>query len=221
MRSITGVLRPVDRLHPTIPALSATPDVTPIAIHQTRLLDDGTEVTLLDVRGDLDRLEAALADVPSLIEFEIAGERDGTVYCHSEPHDRAKHLLSVQSKSDLVVRTPLRFTGDGGLRVTLLGDDADFQRAVEQVPGDLEFEVERIGEYSPAVDGLRSALTERQREVLEVAIREGYYENPRQASQREVAEILGITPGTVSQTLRRIEANVFAEFVVEDRPAEG
>lgn len=221
MRYVTGVLRPVERLHPTIPTLTETPDVTPVAIHQTRLLDDGTEVTLLGVRGDLDRLADALADLPTLLGFEIAGERDGTVYCHSQPHDRAKRLLSVQSQSELVLRMPLRFTGDGGLRVTLIGDDAEFQRAVEGLPAELDFAVERIGDYRPDAETLRSTLTDRQREVLDVAIRAGYYENPRQVSQREVAERLGITPGTVSQTLRRIESNVFSEFVVEgDGPPE-
>lgn len=216
MRYVTGVLRPAAKLHPTIPALVETPDVTPLAIHQTRLLDDGTEVTLLGVRGDLERLDAALSPRPSLIDYEIAGEREGVVYCHSEPHDRARQLLQVTTKSEVVLRMPLEFTGDGGLRVTMIGEDSEFQTAVDNVPDELEFEIERVGDYRPDLEGLFSSLTDRQREVLGVAIREGYYENPRQVSQREIAEMLGVTPGTVSQTLRRIESNVFSGFVVGD-----
>lgn len=216
MRYVTGVLRPVERVHPTIPALTRTPDVTPLAIHHTRLLDDGTEVTLLEVRGDLERLHEVLASHSPLLEHEIAGDREGIVYCHSNPHTRARNLLRVKDRSELVPQMPLRFTGDGGLRVTLIGDDREFQEAVDNLPEELDFEIESIGDYRPDSGRLFSALTDRQQEVLRVAIREGYYENPREVSQQEVAEILGVTPGTASQTLRRIEANVFSEFLIHE-----
>lgn len=60
--------------------------------------------------------------------------------------------------------------------------------------------------------------------ILVTAIREGYYEDPRRASQADVAEALGIAPGTVSEHLRRVEATVFSEYVLEgstdeDRPS--
>lgn len=216
MRYVTGVLRPVEKLHPTIPAVTGTPDVTPLAIHQTRLLDDGTEVTLLEVRGDLERLHDVLSSHPPLIEHEIAGDRDGVVFCHSKPHQRARNLLRVKDEYELVLRMPFTFTGDGGLRVTLIGDDSEFQEAVDNLPDELDLEIEGIGDYQPHTRRLFSTLTERQQEVLGVAVREGYYEDPRQVSQRELAETLGIAPGTVSQTLRRIEANVFSEFIREE-----
>lgn len=42
LRYVTGVLRPVEEMHPVERALAAEPTVTPVAIHQLKLLDDGT-----------------------------------------------------------------------------------------------------------------------------------------------------------------------------------
>lgn len=215
MRYVTAVLSPVEKIHPTIPRLVDTADITPVAIHQTRLLDDGTEVTLLEVRGDLDRLRGVLAGHSAVLEYSVAGERDGLVYSHSEPHDLARGLLELQDRYEVVLRMPLRFTGTGGLRGTLVGDDETFQRAVAELPDDLELEIEAIGDYHPDLRHVFSTLTDRQQEVLSTAIRAGYYEDPRRTTHREIAETLGIAPSTVSQHLRRIEANVFSEYVLE------
>lgn len=49
--------------------------------------------------------------------------------------------------------------------------------------------------------------------MLAAAIQNGYYEDPRRTSQQDLAETLGIAPGTMNQHLRRIEATVFSAFV--------
>lgn len=216
MRYLTAVLRPVEAVHPTIPALLEAEGVTPVAIEQTRLLDDGTEVTLLRVRGDLAAVDSILEAHPSVVEHAIAGERDGTVYSHSEPHDLARTLFELRDRYGVVVQTPLEFTGDGGLRGTILGDDETFQAAVSELPADLDVEVESIGDYHPEAERVFGSLTARQQEVLATAIRAGYYEDPRRASQRDLADALDVAPATVSQTLRRVEANVFSEYVLAE-----
>lgn len=215
MRYLTAVLRPVEKIHPTIPRLTGTADITPVAIHQTRLLDDGTEVTLFQVRGDLDQLRDLLASDSSNLEHSIAGHRDGFVYSRSEPHELARSLLALRDRYEVVVRMPLRFTADGGLLGTVIGDDETFQRAVDSLPDGLDVEVAAIGDYQPDLRDMFSGLTDRQHEILRTAIREGYYEDPRRTSQREIATVLGIAPSTVSQHLRRIEATVFSRYVLD------
>lgn len=216
MRYLTGVLRPVERVHPNAGTIAETPGVTQVALHQTRLLDDGTSVTWLQVRGDVERLTEVLAEAPAVIEFSVAGDAEGFVYLHSEPHDLARYLYRLRDEHEVVVEMPLEFTGDGGLRGTVVGDDETFQGAVDALPEPFEFEVERIGEYHPDVREVFAGLTARQQEVLSTAIRAGYYSDPRRATQRDLARTLGVAPGTVSQALRRIEARVFSNFVVEE-----
>ncbi|MFC6824992.1 helix-turn-helix domain-containing protein [Halopelagius fulvigenes] len=58
-----------------------------------------------------------------------------------------------------------------------------------------------------------SELTERQHEVLKVAIRSGYYQNPRQTSLQKIADDIGITASTVGKHLRSIEKQVFSTYV--------
>lgn len=103
----------------------------------------------------------------------------------------------------------------GGLRGTLIGADEDFQQALAALPEELDVDIESTGEYHPDIQDVFANPTERQQDTLETAIRSGYYEDPRRASQQDVAETLNVAPGTVSEHLRRIEAKVFSEYVIE------
>jgi predicted DNA binding protein len=49
--------------------------------------------------------------------------------------------------------------------------------------------------------------------VLEVAVAEGYYHNPREATHEDIANVVGIAPTTVGDHLREIEMNVFEMLV--------
>lgn len=53
------------------------------------------------------------------------------------------------------------------------------------------------------------SLTERQRNVLEVAYRAGFYKWPRDSSGGEVAESIGVAEPTFHQHLRKAEGKVF------------
>lgn len=59
----------------------------------------------------------------------------------------------------------------------------------------------------------RSRLTARQLEVLETAHEMGYFERPRQANGREVADALGIDPSTFSEHLAAAERKLLAEVL--------
>lgn len=48
-------------------------------------------------------------------------------------------------------------------------------------------------------------LSEKQREVVELAIEAGYYDEPRQATLSDLAEMLGVSPSAVSQRLNAVE----------------
>lgn len=213
MRYLTGVLRPVERIHPVERALAESSSLTPVAIHQTKLLDDDTCITLMQVRGDRTVLHELLSSQPAVIDYSFAGEQEVFVYLQSEPHDLGKFVLGLQAESDLIVELPMNHTGDGGIRATLIGTDASFQRAVESLPGEFDLELERMGEYRPGTRDVFSTLTDRQKEILSTAIRNGYYEYPRRSSLQEIAEYLDIAAGTVGQHLQRIEAKVFSEFM--------
>lgn len=63
-------------------------------------------------------------------------------------------------------------------------------------------------------DSRSGVLTERQRECLEVALRKGYFEVPREATLAEVAAALNVDKSSASETLRRGAARVIDWFLL-------
>lgn len=61
-------------------------------------------------------------------------------------------------------------------------------------------------------------LTERQRECLTIALRQGYFEVPRGCTLAEVADQMGVDKSTASETVRRGSARALEWFLVGDNP---
>lgn len=71
----------------------------------------------------------------------------------------------------------------------------------------------RIGQVEARND-TSPLLIDTQTALLDLAIREGYYEVPRETTHRDLADSLGVTPGTVSDRLQRIERRVMAAYAM-------
>ena len=56
-------------------------------------------------------------------------------------------------------------------------------------------------------------LTERQREIMGIAYRAGYFEFPRKNDLTEIAADLAIRPSTLSEILRRAEAKIVKHYI--------
>lgn len=61
------------------------------------------------------------------------------------------------------------------------------------------------------------ALTDRQREVLEVALDRGYYDLPRDATAKDLGDELDLDDSTVSEHLRRAERNLVSAVLGRPR----
>ena len=61
-------------------------------------------------------------------------------------------------------------------------------------------------------------LTARQREVLSVALRRGYFEVPRDCRLADVADAVGVDKSTASETIRRGSGRILEWFLVGDDP---
>ena len=200
-------------LQPADAALTADPAVTRDAIHQVNLLSDDTCVSLYGVHGTLDRATEILAAQPDVIGHDVSGDREGLAYIHVRPTETVYRLLSTVQDNEIVLETPIDCLDDGGVRVTLVGDDAVIQRVVGEVPDSLRLDLEGIGDYHPDSDELFSVLTERQQEILAAAVEAGYYREPREATHEDVARAVGVSAGTVGEHLRKVEGKVLSSLV--------
>lgn len=216
MRYVTVVARPRDgALHPLDRTLGDDPAVTREAIHRVELLDDDSVVMFAEASGDADRLRQILADSDHVRDFTVTDDGDGRMfsYSHYEPNEAIRELMTRRREQELLVKMPVEYTADGGMRATYVGRAEDFRGAMADQPESVDVEILSTGEYRPDAEDLYARLTARQREILAAAVELGYYDNPRRATQEEVAETVGASASTVGEHLRKVEASVFAELV--------
>lgn len=65
-----------------------------------------------------------------------------------------------------------------------------------------------------------TGLTDRQREAVETAYREGYFEWPREATAEEVAEALDVAPSTLHAHLRKAESALLGSVLDDETGAD-
>jgi len=111
-------------------------------------------------------------------------------------------------------------TGDDARVVVHVPGSADLRSVVTRVqrtyPG-VELLARREGDRSPGYDdggtGPIDRLTDRQRQVLEVAYRAGFFDWPRANTGEEVAETLDVSPPTLHAHLRKAERRLLAALL--------
>lgn len=202
-------------LHPLETELRDERSITQEAIHHVELLDDDTVLLFAEGSGEKERYEAIMQDSPRVDEYLVSGQERWMAVSRFEATPATRRLVELEYESDLVIETPIRINGDGSLRMTYLGSDSALREAFRSVgeETDLTFEVVETGRYDPDRSSLLRVLTTRQQEVLEAAVETGYYSAPRQATQADVAERVGIAPTTAGEHLRKIERRVFDVLV--------
>lgn len=89
---------------------------------------------------------------------------------------------------------------------------SSIKKQLDEIRREMDAEIDVLGMKSAATEPTGSVegsgLSERQREVLELARERGYYAWPRNISATELAEELGVTKATVVEHLRKAEAKV-------------
>jgi predicted DNA binding protein len=199
--------------HPADRQFVESAAVERVAIHHLNQLDDGTIVFLYQLRGDPEQAKAILSEESDILAYSLSREDTALhAYVHVDPNETVETVFRLPQEHSLVIETPIECLPGGALRVSVLGDQATFTEALDTVPDAFEVELETIREYSPNDRQLYSLLTERQQEILDTAIRAGYYDQPRTATYEDVAEQLDLAPVTVGEHLRKIEARILTEI---------
>ncbi|WP_232702462.1 helix-turn-helix domain-containing protein [Halobacterium wangiae] len=164
--------------------------------------------------GDVDAYRERIADVDSVQEFDLTPVTDSTFYSfvYAEPSESEWEWMLAFYRASIVVMPPIVYTDDGEAIFEVLGDPADLRGMLAEFPDRIDTTVERVGEYdrfrTPA-----APLTDRQREVVETATELGYYEVPREATLDDVAAELDVAASTVSDHLRKAEAEVMGALM--------
>ncbi|MEF8781434.1 MAG: helix-turn-helix domain-containing protein [Haloferacaceae archaeon] len=213
LRFDEAVMHPVHRR-----LTNADAPVRDFLLHERRA-EAGPDTLFFYVEGDRETYRAALEAAEPIREYDITPLSEGTCYAYvrEATTEFDVQLRGAFDEPGLLVIPPVEFRSDGTARLTAVGEPGTLQTAVEEVPGTVRVDVERIGEYAspPAAPdpGAGGELTERQRAAVAAAVDVGYYDIPRTGSVAAVADRLGCAPGTAAEHLRKAERTVMAAAV--------
>lgn len=215
MRFVEFVINPDEGgFHPTDKRVADHPDLERELIHNINLLADGTASTLYQLQGDLDEARAIVDDTDDVYSYTVSQTRDSIhAYVQFEPTEDMRTLLEVPKTYGIIPDFPFEFTSLGGVQINLVGEYDEIRRAVSEVPSSFSLHLTSTGVYRPTAERLFSELTERQQETLKTAVDAGYYEDSRQATYKDIAELLDRTDGTVGEHLRKVESRVMKDLV--------
>lgn len=180
-------------------------------IYNLNVLEDGSIVLLGRVSGDLKHAREFIEQRMDVLGFSISNrdEDGGLVFIHARPPAKIARFIELPRKHEVFFDFPIEATSDGRLKIVMIGEtNDDLQQALADIPLGIGVEIERIGPYTEDTNDIRALLTDRQREILDVALDLGYYEIPRRTTHRDIAAELDVTAGTVSEHLQKIEARI-------------
>jgi len=212
MKSITLEISVEGGFHPANQLLAADPSIIRESLHHVTILEGGTIVLLYHLRGDLAQVRTYLTDHEEVISCDVPENGSGLVYIHGRPLKPIREFFSLARSHGIVFETPIAHTDDG-LKITMSGGEQTLHRVISEIPSDIELTLLRKGDCKPGENEIISLLTERQVEVLTLAVEEGYYETPRGTTHEKIATQIGVATTTVSEHLRKVEQRVFSALV--------
>jgi hypothetical protein len=165
--------------------------------------------------GARDEFESELSDRHGILDWTAVG-RTGDRWFYQLLLEELPTLYDLYDPTRFdVVSIESKVTDEGGLQRLLFPDYDAFERFRRRCErANVPFRLLTISSNPERVDGTpKSGLTDRQYEALTVAFDRGYYETPRRASTRQIAEELGISASAVSKLLQRAERRLVGQTV--------
>jgi predicted DNA binding protein len=169
---------------------------------------DDRAVELGEITTDApETVVTAMREHDAIEGFELLESADRRALSRYETTDTA--LYAFTEASSLTVEFPIPVqNGWYEFDLTATREELDQLRAVLDSSG-LPYELRSL------VEGMEreTLLTDRQRELLEAALREGYFEVPRECTLADLADEIGVDKSSASTVLRRGEARILKQFL--------
>ena len=154
----------------------------------------------------LPSLREALSTIPMLTNVEIRHSTAERILFEVSTPTPPPH--GAMADSGIVPSFPLRlengwFVGDitaSREQLSAFRDELD--------AGEIEYHLVQIS----GIDGAGDALTNRQRDVVELAVEHGYYDSPRRCTLSDLADRLDVNKSVVSRILQRAEGHIITAY---------
>jgi hypothetical protein len=202
---------PIEKVPRTLRLLVASEHVAATRWVSWNLADSRGVTVLFHVVGDADGVEAGLSGAPEVVDAAVAPAVDGAFYLLATLDPSVSPLMTSifdTIRRDGVVFLPPVAERDGALEIGLVGGSAAVSDVVDGLPPGVDLEVRAVGRRGLAHEPPAAPLSPRQREAVLAALELGYYDQPRQATHEDVAEVLSCAPSTASEHLQKAEAKL-------------
>ena len=158
--------------------------------------------------------QSAMENFKNISQFEITriiDEQEGYVLVQAKTLGPIPML--IHKNESVWLQTPSVVSSTNGLFMTLHGTTKglkDFRDGIaELLPSSIKI---RISKDIKADWIAAPQLPTRRKEVLELAVKLGYYSTPRKCTQRTLAENLGVRQGTVAEHLQSAESTIIQSW---------
>jgi hypothetical protein len=212
MKHISITVRPeLSHAPPFLEYLLASDDVREAHAVDWNRGATATSTHLYAVDGDVRPLPELGEATDGVESVRLSATAEPVSYAQLELRDEDVPIFGgaaeAVDRSGLVIRRPMVYR-DGQIHGHVVGDSDVLQATLDEVPETVSVTIDGIGQFPSARANPANTLSERQREVLEVALDLGYYETPRQATHEDVAVELDCAPNTVTEHLQKGEAKL-------------
>jgi predicted DNA binding protein len=190
----------------------SVPDATYRLLSGLRTGDSAVELGEV-VADDPATASAAVAAHGAISDYEEVERSEGRALAKYENADVS--LYEFVEESSLPPEFPL-VVEDGWFEFDLTGTRREFEglrNALEASEREYEL-LSLVGDSEN-----ERLLTDRQRRAVRTAVREGYFEVPRDCTLADLAETLDVDKSTASRVLRRATARVTTWYVTSDDQA--
>ena len=132
----------------------------------------------------------------SFLLSEIIEQKEGSVLARA--YAKGPIAMLVHNNPEIWLQTPTQVTSSNGLFMTVHGTTKGLKKFRDDVSELLPPSIKiRISKDLKADWIAAPQLPNRRKEVMELAVKLGYYSTPRKCTQRDLAEALGVRQGTL------------------------
>lgn len=163
--------------------------------------------------------ESALDEFESNESFqlcEIIEQKEGSVL--AKAFAKGPIAMLVHDNPEIWLQTPTLVSSVNGLFMTVHGTTKGLKKFRDDVGELLPPSIKiRISKDLKADWIAAPQLPNRRKEVMELAVKLGYYSTPRKCTQRDLAEALGVRQGTIAEHLQSAESMIIQSWADQAR----
>ena len=206
--------------HDDIALTPATAEVPGVTVRPEQVAADGSEIVLVfTVHGDeLDTFERTLESPAAVSELLLlSNDADGRCY-QATLGGEVLTISTMLTRIGVRVLDVVGSEGDWDVRAQFRSRETFLKFRNYCSAHDISFRLHRLSWDDGGSDWRLSGLTPEQWDALRQAHEAGYFNVPREITQSELADRLGISPSAVSQRLRRATSQLIeAQLDTETR----